>query len=128
MKILIAEDDSSVQMIAKLTLEKVGGHEVVTANDGKEAIEKANSDQFDLILLDGMMPEIDGFEACRLLKASEQTQNIPVVFLTAKNQQSDVDEAMSIGAIGYIVKPFDAKELCDELLKIYNKHIWGQAG
>lgn len=127
MKILLAEDDRSIQIIAKLTLQKVGGHEVVAVNNGREAIEAAQSENFDLILLDGMMPEVDGFEACRQLKAIEETRNIPVIFLTAKNAQNDLDEGYSVGAIGYIVKPFDAQDLCHEILAIYNKFIWGQA-
>jgi CheY-like chemotaxis protein len=126
MKILLAEDDSSVQVIARLTLQKVGGHEVVTVANGVEAVERAAKEKFDLILLDGMMPEMDGFEACRRLKANASTRDVPVIFLTAKNQQADFEEARKAGGIGYIVKPFDAKELCNEIQKIYNKHIWGK--
>jgi two-component system, OmpR family, alkaline phosphatase synthesis response regulator PhoP len=126
MKILLAEDDASVQMIARLTLQKVGGHEVVTVTNGTEAVAKACREKFDLILLDGMMPEMDGFEACRQLKSNPQTKDIPVIFLTAKNQQTDMEEGKQAGGIGYIVKPFDAKELCSEIQKIYNKHVWGK--
>jgi len=67
---------------------------------------------------------MDGLEACRQLKKNPQTKNIPVIFMTAKNQQSDIDEGFKAGAIGYLVKPFDAKELCNELLKIYNKYLF----
>ncbi|MDZ4678187.1 MAG: response regulator [Oligoflexia bacterium] len=124
MKILLAEDDPSIQIIAKLTLQKVGGHEVVIVNNGEEAINRTQTEIFDLILLDGMMPVMDGLEACRQLKKNPQTKNIPVIFMTAKNQQSDIDEGFKAGAIGYLVKPFDAKELCNELLKIYNKYLF----
>jgi CheY-like chemotaxis protein len=124
MKILLAEDDPSIQIIAKLTLQKVGGHEVVLASNGREAYEKALAEKFDLIVLDGMMPEMDGFEACRELKKNPDTENIPVIFMTAKNQQNDIEEGFQAGAIGYIVKPFDALELCNEVQKIYSKHLF----
>jgi two-component system OmpR family response regulator len=127
MKILLAEDDPSILIIAKLTLQKVGGHEVAGVENGVIAIERAGTEVFDLIILDGMMPEMDGFEACRQLKASVLTRSIPVIFMTAKNQKTDMDEGFALGAIGYIVKPFDAKELCNEIQKIYNKHLWGKA-
>jgi CheY-like chemotaxis protein len=124
MKILLAEDDPSILIIAKLTLQKVGGHEVVAVENGRLAIVQAETEPFDLVILDGMMPDIDGFEACKLLKANELTKHIPIIFMTAKNQKTDIDEGFSLGAIGYIVKPFDAKELCNELQKIYNKHLF----
>lgn len=124
MKILLAEDDPSIQIIARLTLQKVGGHEVVVAGNGREAFEKALNEKFDLIILDGMMPEMDGMETCRELKANPDTENIPVIFMTAKNQQTDIEEGFKAGAIGYIVKPFDAQELCNEIQKIYSKHLF----
>lgn len=124
MKILLAEDDPSIQVIARLTLQRVGGHEVITANTGKEAFEKAKGEKFDLIILDGMMPEMDGLETCQALKAETATKEIPVIFMTAKNQKTDIEEGYKAGAIGYIVKPFDAKELCSEIQKIYSKHLF----
>lgn len=127
MKILLAEDDPSIRIIAKLTLQKVGGHEVIGVEDGNEAIARANLEKFDLIILDGMMPVLDGFETCKQLKADSKTKATPVIFMTAKNQKTDIDEGFALGAIGYIVKPFDAKELCSEIQKIYNKHLWSQA-
>lgn len=129
MKILLAEDDPSIQVIARLTLQKVGGHEVAVANNGREAYDKAMSEKFDLIILDGMMPEMDGIETCLALKANPDTEGVPVIFMTAKNQQADIEEGFKAGALGYIVKPFDAQELCNEIQKIYNKHLFetGQA-
>lgn len=124
MKILLAEDDSSIQLIAKMSLKKIGGHEVTAVDNGKLALEKAQSEKFDLIILDGMMPELDGFQTCHALKSNPATSDMPVVFLTAKNQQSDIDEGFKLGGIGYIVKPFDAKELCEEIDKIFNKILW----
>jgi CheY-like chemotaxis protein len=124
MKILLAEDDISIQTIARLTLQKVGGHEVTVVENGQEAITRAQEEKFDLILLDGMMPVMDGLEACRELKNNRATKDIPVIFMTAKNQESDIQAGFEAGAIGYLVKPFDAKELCNELQKIYNKYLF----
>lgn len=124
MKILLAEDDPSIQIIARLTLQKIGGHEVLVANNGLEAYEMAMATKFDLIILDGMMPEMDGMETCTKLKANPDTENIPVIFMTAKNQQADIEEGYRVGAIGYIVKPFDAQALCSEIQKIYSKHLF----
>ena len=124
MRILLAEDDLSIQMIAKLTLEKVGGHVVTAVVNGHEAYEKAHQESFELIILDGMMPEMDGLECCRLLKQSPTTEKIPVVFLTARNQQSDIEEALRAGAVGYIVKPFDAKKLCQQIETLMRSGVW----
>jgi len=95
--------------------------------NGREALERATIEKFDLIILDGMMPEMDGMEACCVLKANPDTRETPVIFMTAKNQQADIEEGFRLGAIGYIVKPFDAQELCNEIQKIYSKHLWGKA-
>jgi len=127
MKILLAEDDPSIKIIAKLTLQRVGGHEVVTSENGKEAYEKALSEKFDLIILDHMMPIMDGLETCQKLKNNPETKMIPVIFMTAKNQKTDIEAGFKVGATGYIVKPFDAKELCAEIQKIYSKHLWSKA-
>ncbi len=126
MKILLAEDDPSIQLVAKLSLQKIGGHDVTTASDGQEAIDKAMVTKFDLIILDGMMPVMDGFQTCQELKLREETKDIPIIFLTAKNQQSDIDEGYRLGGIGYIVKPFDARELCEEVNKFFGKILWKQ--
>lgn len=127
MKILLAEDDPSIKTIAKLTLQKVGGHEVTAVDNGKEAYEKALDEKFDLIILDHMMPEMGGLETCEKLKLNPVTRNMPVIFMTAKNQKADIEAGYKVGALGYIVKPFDAQELCNEIQKIYSKHLWGQA-
>jgi two-component system alkaline phosphatase synthesis response regulator PhoP len=127
-KILLAEDDPSIQIIARLTLQKIGGHEVAVANNGLEAYEKAMAEKFDLIILDGMMPEMDGLEACAKIKGNPDTEHIPIIFMTAKNQQADIEEGYKAGAIGYIVKPFDAQELCNEIQKIYSKHLFQSKG
>lgn len=113
MKILIAEDDTNISTIAKLVLERVGHHEVVIAANGREALEAATSQPFDLIILDGMMPELSGPEVCR--KYKEHTNNAaPVIFLSAKSTQQDIQEFLDLG-IGYIQKPFNPQTLCQQI-------------
>src|SRR5690606_11153594 len=118
MKILLAEDDTNIVVVIRIALQKMGGHEVVHAADGIKAIELALTQPFDLILLDSMMPGKDGIQVCRELKQDHGLQ-APVIFLSAKSQESDIREGLQMGAIGYIQKPFDPKSTCsriDELL------------
>jgi two-component system, OmpR family, alkaline phosphatase synthesis response regulator PhoP len=110
MKLLLAEDEPDVQLIARLSLKKAG-FVVVTVNNGAEALERVAAENPDAILLDWMMPEMDGFETCKALKANPDTRDIPVVFLTAKVQETEVAKALALGAKGCIGKPFDALSL-----------------
>jgi CheY-like chemotaxis protein len=82
------------------------GYECVTAINGKEALQKAREEHPDLILLDIMMPFMDGYEVCRELRADPSTRDIPVVMLTAKSQQVDIQKGKDVGADDYITKPF----------------------
>jgi CheY-like chemotaxis protein len=127
MRILLAEDDPSIRTIARLTLQKVGGHEVTVVENGKVAYETALEKEFDLVILDHMMPIMDGLETCRKFKDNPSLRKLPIIFMTAKNQKNDIDEGYKAGALGYLVKPFDAKELCNEIQKIYSKHLFGKA-
>lgn len=113
MKILLAEDDHHVAVIMQLCLEKMGGHQVVLAEDGALAVEKAQADTFDLILLDGMMPKKNGLIVAQELRAAGL--RTPMIFLTAK---SDEPAYQQVGA-GYIAKPFEPTQICgriDEIL------------
>jgi phosphoserine phosphatase RsbU/P len=87
------------------------GYIIVFATDGEQAIEIAHTSQIDLILLDIMMPGMDGYEVCRALKNNKQTADIPVIFITAKTQNEDVLRGFETGAVDYITKPFNAAEL-----------------
>jgi DNA-binding response OmpR family regulator len=120
MRILLAEDDSNIAMIAKITLERIGKHTVVLAYDGKSALDLATKEQFDLILLDGMMPVMDGVTVLKNLKTTHLS-TIPVIFLSAKSQESDIKEVMDLGAIGYIQKPFEPKTLCEQIDQLFKK-------
>jgi len=110
MKLLLAEDEPDVQLIARLSLKKAG-FQVTTVNNGVEALQRVSVDRPDVILLDWMMPDMDGFETCRRLKGDPATHAIPVIFLTAKVQESEVAKALALGAAGCIGKPFDALTL-----------------
>jgi CheY-like chemotaxis protein len=87
------------------------GYIIVFATNGEQAIEVAKKNQIDLILLDIMMPGMDGYEVCRQLKNDNQTMNIPVIFITAKSQNEDILRGFETGAVDYITKPFNAAEL-----------------
>ena len=109
-KILIAEDEHDIRELIKLTL-TFNGHDVVSAKDGAEALELAQADQFDLILMDVYMPRMDGYKACARLKELEATKDIPVIFLSAKGQDGEVQQGLEAGASEYIIKPFAPDEL-----------------
>jgi two-component system alkaline phosphatase synthesis response regulator PhoP len=128
MKILLAEDDLNVSVITQLCLEKIGGHEVVVTYDGEEALSRALNENFDLIILDGMMPKLGGIQVATRLRtqaAEDESVNseIPVIFLSAKSEEREVAEFRRLGC-GYIAKPFDPQLICqkiDELLKEYHR-------
>ena len=120
MTVLLAEDEPDVRLIARLSLKK-SGFTVITAGNGLEALERVVEARPDVILLDWMMPEMDGFETCKRLKADPLTQAIPVIFLTAKVQENEVSKALALGAAGCIGKPFDAMTLGQQVLAIVEK-------
>ena len=104
-KILVADDEPYILMALTDAVE-MEGYDCVTAVNGKEAVEKAREELPDLILLDIMMPYKDGYEACEELKADDKTKNIPIIMLTAKSQQVDIQRGKEVGADDYITKPF----------------------
>lgn len=114
MNILLAEDEPDIQLVARIALEDEG-HRVVAVDDGEAAIERALAETFDVVLLDVMMPRLDGFSACGRLKADPHTRHIPVIFLTARSQEFDQRDGMRLGAIGYIIKPFDVFTLTSDI-------------
>ena len=116
-KILVVNDETELLKAINILL-KTSGYEVVTAQDGQEGLEKAKSLSPDLIVLDILMPKMDGYEVCRLLKFDEKYKSIPIIMLTAKVQ--DIDKAMGkkVGADDYIAKPFETQDLIDKI-KMY---------
>lgn len=117
MKVLLAEDEPDIQLITRMALED-SGCTVVAVGDGQRAIEAALDQPFDVVLLDVMMPRVDGFTACARLHQDARTRNLPVIFLTAKSQELEVQHGLAIGARGYIVKPFDVFSLADRISEI----------
>lgn len=117
-KVLLAEDEEDIQKVAKMSLQFQARWEVVLAGNGEECLSKVSSEHPDLILLDAMMPRMDGYETCRRLKADPATRDIPVIFLTAKAQEAEIRKGLELGAIGYLVKPFDPMRLAAQIRQI----------
>ncbi len=107
---MVAEDEPHIFRMVDFKLRALG-HEVIGAADGGEALEAATSQKPDLILLDVMMPVMDGFQVLKKLKADPDTKEIPVIMLTAKSQERDVVTGLESGAEDYVVKPFSVPEL-----------------
>lgn len=120
MKILLAEDDLNITKIAKMVLERVGKHEVDHAKDGGEAIDLALANDYDLIILDGMMPVHPGVEVCRMYREQKTGTQARIIFLSAKSSQKDINEFLSMGE-GYIQKPFEPQNLCNMIDDILTK-------
>ena len=108
--LLLAEDDPDICLVSKMALKRAG-YQVTTAASGSEALARVADARPDAILLDYMMPELDGAETCRRLKADPATRDIPIIFLTAKSHGFQLEDARQLGAVGYIVKPYDALTL-----------------
>ncbi|HXF70249.1 MAG TPA: response regulator [Thermoflexus sp.] len=119
-RILIAEDERDIRDLIVFTLE-FGGFQVIAATNGQEAVELARQHRPDLILLDVRMPKMTGYEACRILKSQEETRTIPVVFLSAKGQESEIRQGMEAGADAYIIKPFAPDELIQQVKAILDR-------
>ena len=117
-KVLLVEDEEDIRKVAQISLQFRGGWEVSLAANGEECLVQALSDLPDLILLDCMMPKMDGYEACRRLKQDPVLRHIPVIFLTAKAQESEVRKGLSLGAVGYLIKPFNPMSLVAEIQQI----------
>lgn len=115
MKLLLIDDDEDIRKIGKLSLEAVGKHQVATAASAIEGIQAAISDQPDLILMDMMMPGMDGLAALSELRRLPALRQIPVLFITAKVQMSEAARYIALGAIGVIHKPFDPMTLPREV-------------
>ena len=112
--ILVVDDDPVIQKLLAVNFE-MEGYRVVTAGDGIEGIERVHSDRPDLVLLDVMMPRMDGIEVVRTLKADKATAGIPVILLSAKAQSTDINGGLDAGADDYVTKPFDPLELLDKV-------------
>jgi two-component system alkaline phosphatase synthesis response regulator PhoP len=113
-KVLVVDDEEYIQHILNFSF-GAEGYEVVTAADGEEALAKARHEKPDIIVLDIMMPKMDGYEACRKLKSDPKTKDIPVILLTAKGRDIDRKLGSEAGADDYVVKPFSPGRLIERV-------------
>ena len=113
-KILVADDDREVRELSIFTL-RFAGHDVLGASNGEEAVIQAKVYGPDLILLDVRMPKMNGYEACKILKADATTSSIPVIFLSARGENTDIQAGLNAGAVDYIQKPIAPDQLAEKV-------------
>ena len=113
-RILLVDDEKDMVYAVKLQLE-ANNYEVITASDGQEGLEKARREKPDLIILDLMLPKIDGYKVCRMLKFDEKYKKIAIILFTARSQKNDEKVGFEVGADAYITKPFDPKVLLEKI-------------
>ena len=116
-KILIIEDEEDIMTALQIRL-VAAGYKVITASDGSEGLRQARTAGPDLIILDIMLPKLDGYQIARMLKYDENYRNIPIIMLTAKVQQSDIKQGLESGADAYMTKPFKGEELLAQIEKL----------
>lgn len=119
-RILIAEDEPDIRELVAFTL-RFAGHEVITASNGEEAVQFASQNIPDLILMDVRMPRMTGYDACRMMKADPVLKDIPIVFLSAKGQDSEIQTGLEAGAEEYLLKPFAPDQLTERVKAILSK-------
>jgi two-component system alkaline phosphatase synthesis response regulator PhoP len=121
-KILIAEDEPDIRELVAFML-RFAGYEVVAASNGEEAVQTALREIPDLVLMDVRMPRMTGYDACRVMKANPDLRDVPVVFLSAKGQESEIQTGLQAGAEEYLLKPFSPAELTNRV-----RHILARRG
>lgn len=117
-KILLVDDSCTARLMNRMIFSQKPNYVLISAIDGKEAVERAREEKPDLILMDVVMPRMTGLEACRALKADELTERIPVILLTTRGEEQYVQEGYASGCSDYLTKPVNDSELLD-LLKAY---------
>ena len=120
-KILVVEDEADIRELVAFSLVNFGNFEVVKARNGVEAVTVAKKEKPDLILMDVRMPKMTGYEACAQLKEIPETRNIPVVFLSAKGQEAEIQQGIDVGAVEFILKPFAPDELTVKVRNILER-------
>lgn len=119
-KILIVDDEDGIVKLVKMYLE-YNHYEVITASDGQEGLDKAKTGEPDLIILDLMLPKINGYKVCGLLKKDSRYAKIPVILFTAKTQEKDMKLGQEVGADAYLTKPFEPEILLSKIKELINK-------
>jgi DNA-binding response OmpR family regulator len=120
-KIVIAEDEPDIRELITFTLQ-FAGFEVSPTSNGAEALEATQREIPDLVMMDVRMPKMTGYEACRAMKADASTRHIPVIFLSAKGQESEIKEGLEAGAEEYLLKPFAPDQLIERIRAILAKY------
>ncbi len=126
-KILAVDDERHIVRLVQVNLERAG-YQVVTAFDGREALEKVESENPDLVVLDVMMPYMDGFEVLQTLRKNQSTRDLPVIMLTAKAQDADVFRGWQSGVDCYLTKPFNPMELISFVKRIFTSMQESEGG
>ncbi|TMQ58353.1 MAG: response regulator [Candidatus Eisenbacteria bacterium] len=121
-KILVVDDEIYIVHILDFSL-GMEGYEVVTALDGEQALERVKSEKPDLIVLDIMMPKLDGYEVCKSIKSNAATQHIPVILLSAKGRNVDQKLGFDVGADDYITKPFSPRKLVERINQLLGQTV-----
>jgi len=121
MKVLIIDDDADIRKIAGLSLSRLGGMDVIEAAGGAEGLRKAQEERPDVILLDMMMPTMDGSQTLAALRSQPATASTPVIFLTAKAVHVEVERMRALGAAGVLIKPFDPRTLPGDVRALLNR-------
>src|SRR3954465_9609716 len=121
-KILVVDDEIYIVHILDFSL-GMEGYEVITALDGEQALEKVKNEKPDLIVLDIMMPKLDGYEVCKNIKSSADTQHIPVILLSAKGRNVDQKLGFDVGADDYITKPFSPRKLVERINQLLGQPV-----
>lgn len=127
-KVLVVEDDPDIQVILRMVLSKLGHCDVALTSEGGQVPDLVKANAPTLILLDVMLPDMSGFDIIQKLKADASSKDIPVIFLTARSMPSEIEHMKSLGALGYLAKPFDPMTLIpqiNELLKTVGRAIGG---
>ena len=120
-RILLVEDDPDIQSVAQLALEAVGGYTVQVCSDGSQALERGDTFVPDLLILDVMMPEMDGLTLFQELRKRPATAQTPIIFMTAKAQAHDIAAYLEMGALGVIAKPFDPMTLPQTVASLWSR-------
>jgi two-component system, OmpR family, response regulator MtrA len=119
-KIVVADDDADIRDLVVFKLQQ-SGHHVVAVGDGLAAVEACKADPPDLVVLDVMMPGMSGIDACRALRLDPAMARIPVILLTARAQEADIEQGFSAGADDYVVKPFSPRELASRVTAVLQR-------
>ena len=121
-RILVVDDEIYIVHILDFSL-GMEGYEVITALDGEQALEKLKTEKPDLIVLDIMMPKLDGYEVCKSIKSSPETRHIPVILLSAKGRNVDQKMGFDVGADDYITKPFSPRKLVERINQLLGQSV-----